>query len=146
MRILALDVGECRVGVAVSDPTQTVARSLVVLERTDDAEVLQTVASLVQEHGVQCVVVGYPVSLTGDVGPQAVRVGRFARAVAQVVDVPVELWDESYSTADAEMILRERRISGPQRRQRIDAVAAAVILQDYLDAQAHNRERERQEP
>lgn len=144
MRILALDVGDRRIGVAVSDPTQTLARSLLVLERRDEERVLEAVAALVQEQGVERVVVGYPLSLTEDVGPQALRVGRFARAVAQALEVPVELWDESYSTVDAERILRERQIRGAQRRQRVDAVAAAVILQDYLDAQARTQDQEQQ--
>jgi len=146
MRVLALDVGERRIGVAVSDPTQTLARSLLVLERRDDEKVLASVAALVQEQGVERVVVGYPLSLRGEVGPQALRVGHFAEAMAQALEVPVELWDESYSTVDAERILRERRVYGPQRRQRVDAIAAAVILQDYLDAQARNRGPEGQKP
>ena len=139
MRILALDVGERRIGVALSDPTQTLARSLLVLDRRDDKEALKRVAALVREQGVERVVVGYPLSLRGDVGPQAERVGRFARALARVLEVPVEMWDERYSTVDAERILREQGIDGRRRRRRIDATAAAVILQSYLDAQAQRR-------
>jgi len=139
MRILALDVGERRIGVALSDPTQTLARSLLVLDRRDDKEALKRVAALVREQGVERVVVGYPLSLRGDVGPQAERVGRFARALARVLEVPVEMWDERYSTVDAERILREQGIGGRKRRQRVDATAAAVILQSYLDAQAQRR-------
>jgi len=139
MRILALDVGERRIGVALSDPTQTLARSLLVLDRRDDKEALKRVAALVREQGVERVVVGYPLSLRGDVGPQAERVGRFARALARVLEVPVEMWDERYSTVDAERILREQGIGGRKRRRRIDATAAAVILQSYLDAQAQRR-------
>jgi len=139
MRILALDVGERRIGVALSDPTQTLARSLLVLDRRDDKEALKRVAALVREQGVERVVVGYPLSLRGDVGPQAERVGRFARALARVLEVPVEMWDERYSTVDAERILREQGMGGRKRRRRIDATAAAVILQSYLDAQAQRR-------
>lgn len=146
MRILALDVGERRIGVALSDPTQTLARSLVVLKRKDDGQVLKRVAALVQEEAVERVVVGYPLSLRGDVGPQAQRVGRFAQALAQTVEVPVELWDERYSTVEAERILRERGMSGRQRRRRVDATAAAVILQDYLDARAWCRDQGEKEP
>ena len=135
-RILALDVGDRRIGVAVSDPTQTLARSLLVVERKDQGETLECVADLVREQGVERVVVGYPLTLRGDVGPQTERVGRFAQALAQVVEVPVELWDERYSTVDAERILRERGMAGRKRRRWVDATAAAVILQDYLDAQA----------
>jgi len=146
MRILALDVGERRIGVAVSDPTQTLARTLLVLDRREDKKVRERVAALVQEQGVERVVVGYPLSLSGEAGSQALRVGRFARAMAQALEVPVELWDESYSTVEAERILRERRVYGPQRRQQVDAIAAAVILQDYLDTQGRNRGQEGQGP
>jgi putative Holliday junction resolvase len=135
-RVLALDVGQKRIGIAVSDPTQTLARSLLVLERTDEAKVLERVVALVQEQGANRVVVGYPLSLAGDVGPQAEQVGRFVEALAQVLEVPVELWDERYSTVNAEGILRERGIGSRKRRRWVDATAAAVILQDYLDARA----------
>jgi len=141
MRVLALDVGEQRIGVALSDPTQTLARSLLVLEREDEARVLECVAVLVREQGVERVVVGHPLSLKGDVSPQTARVQRFARALAQELEVPVELWDERYSTVNAEKILRERGMDGRERRRWVDATAAAVILQDYLDARAWHRER-----
>ena len=146
MRILALDPGERRIGVAVSDPTQTLARSLTVLARADEGGILERVAALVREQEVERVVVGHPLTLGGDVGPQAAQVGRFARALSQVLEVPVELWDEGYSTVQAERILRERGVRGHKRRRRIDAVAAAVILQDYLDAQALHRDQQREEP
>lgn len=142
MRVLALDVGERRIGVALSDPTQTLARSLLVLYRRSDREALERVAALVREQSVERVVVGYPLSLGGDVGPQAERVKRFARALAQVLEVPVEMWDERYSTVDAERILREQGVGGRKRRRRIDATAAAVILQSYLDARARRRDGE----
>lgn len=135
-RVLALDIGHRRIGVAISDPTETLARSLLVLDHTDEAKALERVLALVQEQAAGRVVVGYPLSLTGDVGPQAERVGRFAEALAQVLEIPVDLWDERYSTVNAERILREQGISGRRRRRRVDATAAAVILQDYLDARA----------
>ncbi len=136
MRVLALDIGQKRIGIAVSDPTQTLARSLLVLDHTDEAKALERVIALVQEQGVDRVVIGYPLSLTGDVGPQAERVGCFAEALAQVLEIPVDLWDERYSTVNAERILRERGMRGRKRRRWVDATAAAVILQDYLDARA----------
>jgi putative Holliday junction resolvase len=142
MRILALDMGERRIGVALSDPTQTLARSLLVVERRDDRTAIERVTALVQERDVERVVVGYPLSLGGDVGPQAERVRQFASALAQRLEVPVELWDERFSTADAERILREQGVRGRRRRQRIDATAAAIILQDYLDAKAWLRTQE----
>lgn len=131
MRLIALDVGERRIGVAVSDPTGTLATPHSVIQRRSKAKDFATVARLVAELGAERVVVGLPLSLNGEVGPQARRVTRYARALAQTLDVPVELYDERYSTVTADELLAE---SGRKRRVPIDAAAAAVILQDYLES------------
>lgn len=131
-RVIALDVGERRIGVAVSDPTGTLATPHSVIRRRSKAEDFAAVARLVIELEVERVVVGLPLSLNGEVGPQARRVSRYAQALAQRLDVPVELHDERYSTITADALLAE---SGRKRRVPIDAAAAAVILQDYLDSQ-----------
>jgi putative Holliday junction resolvase len=131
-RVIGLDVGERRIGVAVSDPTGTLATPHTVIYRRSKAEDFATVARLVIELEVERVVVGLPLSLNGEVGPQARRVSRYAQALAQRLDVPVELHDERYSTVTADALLTE---SGRKRRVPIDAAAAAVILQDYLDSQ-----------
>jgi putative Holliday junction resolvase len=89
------------------------------------------VARLVAELEVERVVVGLPLSLNGEIGPQARRVTRYAQALAQALEVPVELYDERYSTVTADALLAE---SGRKRRVSIDAAAAAVILQDYLES------------
>jgi putative Holliday junction resolvase len=139
MRILALDVGERRVGVAISDPTATIARPLETLERGSREEHFCAVARLVREHAVERVVVGRPLSLDGTVGPQARRVDRYTEALAEHLEVPVTPWDERYSTARADEILRATRSEKAKRRARsngeIDAIAAAVILQSYLDSE-----------
>ena len=138
-RIMALDVGERRVGVAVSDASQTLARSLTVLRRRSKAQDFEALARLVREHAVTAIVVGLPLSADGSEGPQARRIRRYADALAEALAaqglaVPVILHDESLSTVTAAEVMiaagRKRR----DRRRRIDAVAAAVILQDYLDA------------
>jgi putative Holliday junction resolvase len=131
-RVIALDVGERRIGVAVSDPTGTLATPHSVIRRRSKVEDFAAVARLVIELEVERVVVGLPLSLNGEVGPQARRVSRYAQALAQRLDVPVELHDERYSTITADALLTE---SGRKRRVPIDAAAAAVILQDYLDSQ-----------
>jgi len=131
MRILALDVGERRIGVAVSDPSGTLATPHSVIRRRSKAEDFAAVARLVAELKAERVVVGLPLSLNGTIGPQARRVVRYARSLAQTLTVPVELHDERYSTATAEELLAERR---GRRRVPIDAAAAAVILQDYLES------------
>jgi putative Holliday junction resolvase len=130
-RVIALDVGERRIGVAVSDPTGTLATPHTVIHRRSKAEDFETVARLVIELEAERVVVGLPLSLNGEVGPQARRVSRYAHALAQRLDVPMELHDERYSTVTADALLTER---GRKRRVPIDAAAAAVILQDYLDS------------
>jgi putative Holliday junction resolvase len=139
MRILALDVGERHTGVAISDPTATIARPLETIDHTSQREVCSAVADLVEEHDIGVVVVGRPLSLDGQVGPQAQRVDRCAEALARRLDVRVVLWDERFSTATAGEILLETRKEKARRRARsngeIDAIAAAVILQSYLDSQ-----------
>jgi putative Holliday junction resolvase len=134
MRVLALDAGDKRVGVAISDPSQIIARSLKVIQRGSQQEDFDAIAQLVEKYGVERVVVGYPRSLDGTVGEQAEKVGRYAAGLAEVLDVPVILWDERFSTVSAERLMREAGLRGKKRRERVDAVAAAVILQDYLDS------------
>ncbi|MCX8068349.1 MAG: Holliday junction resolvase RuvX [Anaerolineae bacterium] len=135
MRILALDVGDRRIGIAISDPTGLIARPLRVLERRSKKEDFATIAALVAEYGVERVVVGRPLTPKGQVGQQARRVERYAQALAEALPVPVELWDERYTTVAAEEILREtRKPSARRERREVDALAAAVLLQDYLSA------------
>ena len=141
MRVLALDVGGRRIGVAISDPLQVLARSLKVLQRASMEEDLAAIAELVSEWNVVAIVVGHPRTMAGEVGPQAKVVEAFCEALRRVVDVPVILWDERLSTVTAARHLRERGISAQEQREWIDATAAAVILQDYLDAQAQARQR-----
>lgn len=134
MRVLSLDVGDKRVGVAISDPSQTIARSLKVIQRDSRQENFAAVLGLVEEYEVGKVVVGYPRSLDGEAHAQAEKVERYAAGLAEALTVPVLLWDERFSTVSAERMMREAGLSGRKKRERIDAVAAAVILQDYLDS------------
>lgn len=134
-RIMALDVGERRIGVAVSDLLGVIARSLTVVKRVSDEAAIEQIKALVDEQDVGRLVVGYPRSLSGDIGPQAQAVEEFVRQIEATIDVPHELWDERLSTVTAARVLAERGQSVREQRKTIDAVAAAVILQDYLDAQ-----------
>ena len=134
MRVLSLDVGDKRIGVAISDPSQVLARSLKVIQRSSRQDDFAAVAQLVKEYEVERVVVGYPRSLDGTVGGQAEKVERYAEGLAEALDVPVLLWDERFSTVSAERLMREAGLRGKKQRERVDAVAAAVILQDYLDS------------
>jgi len=137
-RILALDVGEKRIGIALSDPLRLVARPLMVIQRASKSKDFATIGRLVAEHQVSLVLCGYPLSLDGNEGPQGKRIRRYAEALAETLPAPVELWDESYSTVEAESVMgiTKKRLSPQERRQWVDAVAAAVILQSYLDARS----------
>jgi putative Holliday junction resolvase len=138
MRILALDMGERRVGIAVSDLTASLARPLQALVRGSREEDFAAIAAIVAKHDVGLVVVGQPLALDGTEGPQAQRVARYADALAAHLPVQVVLWDERFTTMEAEEILRQRRSEKKRRRARasgeLDAIAAAVILQSYLDS------------
>jgi putative Holliday junction resolvase len=138
MRVMALDVGHKRIGVALSDPGQVLASSLQVIERKGQQRDLATVIQLVREHEVGKIIVGYPRSLNGTVGQQAEVVERYVAVLEKKLrdsslDVPVVLWDERFSTVVAGRLMAEAGRKSRERRERIDAVAAAVILQDYLD-------------
>jgi putative Holliday junction resolvase len=138
MRVLALDVGERRVGIAISDPTGAVARPLQALERGPREEDFAAIAVLVAEHDIDLVVIGMPFSLDGTEGPQARRIAGYAEELADYLPTRVVLWDERFTTAEAEEILRQSRSEKKRRRARtsgeLDAIAAAVILQSYLDS------------
>jgi len=130
---MALDPGERRVGVALSDPTGWLATPLTVLACKNREAELAAIEDLVSKHQVEQVVVGYPRSLNGSVGPQAERVDRYVAKLRARLHVPVILWDEQFSTVEAERLIREA--GNRVKRERIDAAAAAVILQTYLDAE-----------
>jgi len=134
MIVLALDVGDRRIGVAVSDPSGMLARTVTTVERT--GRDFGVIAGLVERHAADRIVAGYPRNMNGSVGEQARKVETYVRGLAKHVSVPIELWDERLSSAEAERLMREAGRRPEERRRRIDAVAAAVILQRYLDADA----------
>ncbi len=138
---MALDVGDRRIGVALSDPTGVIASPLTTIHRVAEKKDQQAIADLVEEHSVGQVVIGLPRTLQGELGPQAQKVMRFGEHLGGVLDVPLSYWDERYSTADAERIVGTRRRGrGRGTRGFVDHVAAAVILQSYLDSQtSHGR-------
>jgi putative holliday junction resolvase len=140
-RVLGIDAGERRVGVALSDETRLIASPVTVLDRRDGlAPVLEAISQLARAEAVHHVVVGLPLNADGSHGRQARRAEQFARIAERVVGLPVELWDERLSTREAEAILRAqgRNMRRVRERGQVDAVAAAVILQDYLDAHQSN--------
>lgn len=133
-RIMALDLGEKRIGVALCDETKTIARSFGVIQRTSRAADFKKLKQILKENDVNLVIVGLPTLASGGEGTKAAWARSYAGDLADQCDIDVELWDESYSTVDAIASLRSRGIRGNRQRQKIDAVAAAFILQSYLDA------------
>jgi len=134
MRVLGLDVGDKRIGVALSDETGLLASPLSTLQRVGPRQDPKTIAALVREHGVAVIVVGLPYNLDGSIGPQAEKVRAFAEALKPVVRVPVRFWDERLTSVEAEQILAEREVPWQRRKGLVDQVAAVLILQGYLDA------------
>jgi len=133
-RVLGLDLGDARVGVAISDADRRVAVPHGTIRTGQPPGELKAVAALVRDLDVTAVVVGHPRSLSGASGPRAQQAEAFADALRAIVDVPVELQDERLSTAEAERSLRDAGVSGRRRRQVVDESAATVILSAWLDA------------
>lgn len=134
MRILGLDIGEKRIGVAVSDPSGTVASPLVVLDARNVLGDGRDLARLVADYEVELLVAGLPLSLDGNEGPQAARVRSAAQRLAALVALPLELADERLSSTEARRTMTDAGVSDRDKRGRIDMVAASIFLQSYLDA------------
>jgi putative holliday junction resolvase len=134
MVIVALDVGQARIGVAASDVSEALASPHSVIRRTSNAAAFDAVARIVAETGAELVVVGLPVSLDGTLHGQAQSVQTFAEKLRRRLPVPLVFADETLSTWRAEELLRASGVRPERIRERIDAAAAAVILQEYLDA------------
>jgi len=130
---MALDVGRARVGVAMSDPTELLASPLTTVA-LPESERVDALLRLAEEHAAGEIVVGMPLSLSGRRGAQAQEVARFVEALAAVSSVPVTTFDERYSTVEASRLLRQAGAEPSRDRPRLDAAAAAVILQSYLDS------------
>jgi putative holliday junction resolvase len=133
-RALGLDLGDRRIGVAVSDAGGVLATPYETVSRMGDRRREHArLAELVAETGAEVVVVGMPVSLSGDQGPAARKVRREVAALRAALDVPVETYDERFTTVTADRSLRAMEVKGARRRQVVDQVAAAVLLQAWLD-------------
>ncbi|HXG41377.1 MAG TPA: Holliday junction resolvase RuvX [Dehalococcoidia bacterium] len=127
MRIVAVDIGERRIGVAVADDRALVAVPVGTVQA--GADIVETVARIVQEQRADMLLVGLPLSLTGALGPQAQRVMSLVEELSGRLGIPVETWDERLSTLEA-----ERRLGPGHPKERRDALAAAIVLQAYLDS------------
>ena len=132
-RYMALDVGDRRIGVALSDPLQILASPLQIIVRTSDEYALREITGLINKHSVEKLIIGMPYSLDGTIGPQAEKVLSFKDKVAALLNIEVVLQDERLSSVTADQKLKETRKKSARLKEKIDAAAAAVILQSYLD-------------
>jgi putative Holliday junction resolvase len=130
--VLGLDLGDARIGVAISDDDRRLAVPLGTIHTGAPAD-LKAIAKLVEEHGATAVVIGLPLSMTGEHGPAAAKAVSFAGALRSFLHVPVVMHDERLSTVEAERALRRAGVGGRERRKVVDRAAAAVILQAWLD-------------
>ncbi|MDQ2799298.1 MAG: Holliday junction resolvase RuvX [Armatimonadota bacterium] len=138
MRLLGLDVGDVKIGVAVCDSLEIAAFPVGLVRRVGSLKRdTATMAALAVEQEAEGIVIGLPLSLNGEIGSQAQKTQGFAKALANLLPMPVVLWDESLSSVEAEELLIRRGVSRVKRRQQIDQTAAALILESYL---AHRRD------
>jgi putative Holliday junction resolvase len=137
-RIIAFDVGDRRIGVALSDPLGYTAQPLLTLHRTNHHAEMKSIARLLRKHGVAEAVVGNPLHMSGDQSPQAAKAQQFAEELRAEFGLTVHLWDERLTTTEAHRHLDAGgHAAGRERTQIIDQVAAVLILQSFLDARAN---------
>jgi putative Holliday junction resolvase len=140
-RALGIDHGEKRVGLALSDEEGRIAHPLATLERRDHAKLIEQIADIAREREVTTFVVGLPLHLDGSEGASARRARRFAEKLGEKTAITVVLWDERMTTALADRALAEAGVRAKSRKDKVDRVAAALLLQSWLDARAYENER-----
>lgn len=143
MTKLGLDVGEKRIGLALSDPTDKIARPLGYLQHRSFDAALKEILSLIKQHRVDEVVVGLPLSLRGSDTRQTKKVREFSQKLASILKVEVTYWDERFTSVLAEKALSEIQVGRKKKRERVDQVSAALILQSYLNSKRSMGEEEK---
>ena len=133
MKVLAIDYGDARTGIAVSDLTGSIVGATTVIHSRNREKTLQEIAALVREHRPARVVMGFPRNMDGSEGPRAELYRAFAADLEAVLEMPVRLWDERRTTVEAHNILSATGYHGKKRKNTVDAVAASLILEGYLD-------------
>lgn len=139
MRILALDIGEVRIGCAVSDPGERVASPIAVLPAREVLDHAPSFRRVVEDWEPEMLLCGLPKTLSGEEGPQAGRVRECAERIAARLDLPLEFADERLSSQEAKRSLREKGLSEREMRGKVDMIAASMFLQSWLDARAASR-------
>jgi putative holliday junction resolvase len=136
MRILALDHGSKRIGVAVSDELKVIAQPLEFLAAEPFADVLKRLNELIRDKQVELILVGMPRNMDGSYGPAALKVQQFVAALTGALTVPIRTWDERLTSAQANRVLIQGNVRRDQRKEKVDKMAAAILLQSYLDSLA----------
>ena len=132
MKIMAIDYGDAHTGIAISDRLETLAGFTTVINTRRQEEVVAQIQSLIAEHGVELLVLGYPRNMDGTVGVRAEKCAAFAEVLRQETGLEVVLWDERRTTIDAHNILQRNGQNAKKRKKTVDAVAAALMLEGYL--------------
>lgn len=133
-RIMGIDYGDARIGVAFSDLSRTLVGETFTIFEHNPQRAFEKLVSVINESSVSLVVLGYPKNMDGTIGPRAEKSAELAKKLNEVCNIEVVLWDERRTTVDAHRILSESGTRGKKRKTKIDAVAASLILQGYLDS------------
>ena len=132
MRVMGIDYGDARTGIAMSDLLCSIVGSTTVIHSRNSEKTLQQIQQMVKEHGVTEIVMGLPKNMDGTEGPRAELCRQFAARLEDVVGIPIKLWDERRTTVEAHNILSAHNYHGKKRKDTVDAVAASLILEGYL--------------
>lgn len=133
MRILGLDYGSKRIGVAMSDELEITAQGLSTITRKNQKSDLDEIAKVIKTYGVEKIIIGYPIKLDGSEGIQCEKISKFAKLLEAKLRLPVIKWDETLTTKEAEDILIQAHVRREKRKRVVDKLAATLILQGYLD-------------
>ena len=142
MRILGIDYGSRRIGVAICDELGMTAQGVAIISRKNRGADLDAIADLVRRYDIERIIIGYPLRLDGSEGVQCEKINRFCRRLEARLSLPVIRRDETLSTKEAEEILRQTGVHPKKRKEIVDRVAASIILQGYLDALARGEKSE----
>ena len=134
MRILAIDHGTKRIGIAVSDETATLAQPLEFILAEPFTDFLKRLKELIREKQVEQILIGMPRNMDGSYGPAALKVQEFVAVLKDTIGIPIKTWDERLTSSQANRMLIQANVRRDQRKQRVDAAAAAILLQSYLDS------------
>lgn len=140
MKIMAVDLGEARTGLAVCDRTEFLASPIGVIHEKDKKTLLKKVATAAKEYDVKMVVIGLPINMDGSQGDRADTCREFAEKLKKIIPIPVRMWDERQTTVSAHKYLNETNVRGQKRKDMIDEVAATIILEGFMEYRRNNPE------